>query len=80
MAELVKSFGGALSSEHGDGRTRGWLNEVISTLLLNYIAVLFVGYFIFGPWRDPSSANFPQTVAFASNVRTSRRATCEPKQ
>jgi Fe-S oxidoreductase len=26
-AELVKSFGGALSSEHGDGRTRGWLNE-----------------------------------------------------
>ena len=26
-AELVKSLGGALSSEHGDGRTRGWLNE-----------------------------------------------------
>jgi FAD/FMN-containing dehydrogenase/Fe-S oxidoreductase len=26
-AELVKSFGGALSSEHGDGRTRSWLNE-----------------------------------------------------
>ena len=50
-------------------RARGWLNEVISTLLLNYIAVLFVGYFIFGPWRDPSSANFPQTVAFADNVR-----------
>ena len=26
-AELVKGYGGALSSEHGDGRTRGWLNE-----------------------------------------------------
>lgn len=26
-AELVKSYGGALSSEHGDGRTRSWLNE-----------------------------------------------------
>jgi len=26
-AELVQSFGGALSSEHGDGRSRGWLNE-----------------------------------------------------
>jgi FAD/FMN-containing dehydrogenase/Fe-S oxidoreductase len=27
-AELVKSFGGALSSEHGDGRSRSWLNEM----------------------------------------------------
>lgn len=26
-AELVQSFGGAISSEHGDGRTRSWLNE-----------------------------------------------------
>ena len=26
-AGLVKSYGGALSSEHGDGRTRSWLNE-----------------------------------------------------
>lgn len=26
-ASLVKGYGGALSSEHGDGRTRSWLNE-----------------------------------------------------
>ena len=26
-ADLVNSYGGALSSEHGDGRTRSWLNE-----------------------------------------------------
>ena len=26
-AGLVKGYGGALSSEHGDGRTRSWLNE-----------------------------------------------------
>lgn len=26
-AELVKGYGGALSSEHGDGRTRSWLNQ-----------------------------------------------------
>jgi FAD/FMN-containing dehydrogenase/Fe-S oxidoreductase len=25
--ELVKGYGGAISSEHGDGRTRSWLNE-----------------------------------------------------
>ena len=26
-AGLVKGYGGAISSEHGDGRTRSWLNE-----------------------------------------------------
>ena len=26
-AELARGYGGALSSEHGDGRTRSWLNE-----------------------------------------------------
>ncbi len=50
-------------------RAKGWLNEVISTLLLNYIAVLFVGYFVFGPWRDTQSANFPQTPQFVDAMR-----------
>jgi general nucleoside transport system permease protein len=50
-------------------RAKGWLNEVISTLLLNYIAVLFVSYFIFGAWRDPASANFPQTPKFVDAMR-----------
>lgn len=50
-------------------RAKGWLNEVISTLLLNYIAILFVGYFVFGPWRDAASANFPQTPKFVDAMR-----------
>jgi general nucleoside transport system permease protein len=45
-------------------RALGWLNETISTLLLNYVAILFVQYFVFGPWKDPGSGNFPQSVAF----------------
>lgn len=45
-------------------RARNWVSEVISTLLLNYVAIQFVNYFIFGPWRDPESANFPQTIKF----------------
>ena len=45
-------------------RARGWLNETISTLLLNYVAILFVQFFVFGPWKDPRSANFPQSRAF----------------
>lgn len=39
-------------------RAKGWLNETIATLLLNYVAILFVTFFIFGLWRDPASANF----------------------
>lgn len=45
-------------------RALGWLNETISTLLLNYVAILVVEYFVFGPWKDPGSGNFPQTVTF----------------
>jgi general nucleoside transport system permease protein len=50
-------------------RAKGWLNEVISTLLLNYIAALFVSYFVFGAWRDTASANFPQTPQFVGAMR-----------
>ena len=50
-------------------RLKAGLNETISTLLLNYVAVLFVNLFIFGPWKDPTSANFPQTVEFSDAVR-----------
>jgi simple sugar transport system permease protein len=46
-------------------RSWGWLNETISTLLLNYVAILVVDYFVFGPLRDPSSSNVPQTTTFA---------------
>jgi simple sugar transport system permease protein len=49
-------------------RARGWLNETISTLLLNYVAILFVQYFVFGPWKDPLSANFPQSKPFPAGA------------
>lgn len=46
-------------------RARGWLNEVFSTLLLNYVAILGVTAVVYGPWRDPESANYPQSPLFA---------------
>ncbi len=45
-------------------RAVGWVNETISTLLMNYIAPLIVGYFVFGPWRAPELAIYPQTPEF----------------
>lgn len=50
-------------------RAKGWLNEVISTLLLNYVAIQIINYFVYGWWRDPESANFPQTIRFADTFR-----------
>lgn len=47
-------------------RSKLGTNEIITTLLLNYVAVLFARYLIFGsrsPWRDPTATNFPQGQA-----------------
>lgn len=44
------------------------VNETISTLLLNYIAILWVDYLIFGPWRDPKGYNFPYTAPFSPSA------------
>ena len=45
------------------------MNEVISTLLLNYVALLIVDYLVFGPWADPTAFNFPYSPAFADHAR-----------
>jgi ABC-type uncharacterized transport system permease subunit len=45
------------------------VNETISTLLLNYVAPLVVSLFIFGPWRSPESASYPQSPAFVDAAR-----------
>lgn len=39
-------------------------NEIIVTLMLNYIAVFFLDYLVYGPWKDPASFGFPMTAEF----------------
>jgi simple sugar transport system permease protein len=39
-------------------------NEIITTLLMNYVAILWVAHFIYGPWKDPVSFGFPMTKQF----------------
>ena len=43
------------------------MNEVISTLLLNYVAINIVDYFVFGSWKGKD--NFPYTEQFSMNSR-----------
>ncbi len=40
------------------------VNEILSTLMLNYIAIDWVNYLTYGPWKGPKSYNFPITAAF----------------
>jgi len=45
------------------------VNEIITTLMLNYIAILWVDYLVFGPWKDPKGSNFPITAPFPDAAR-----------
>src|SRR5437667_6009516 len=40
------------------------VNEIISTLMLNYIALLWVDYMVFGSWADPTAFSFPYSRPF----------------
>jgi ABC-type uncharacterized transport system permease subunit len=39
-------------------------NEILTSLMLVYVARLGLDYLVRGPWRDPQGYNFPQTVTF----------------
>jgi len=61
--------GAAWSGVAGFFRVRMGLNETISTLLLNYVAVLVVGYFVHGLLRDPESFNWPFSPPLVDGAR-----------
>ena len=44
------------------------VNEIISTLMLNYIAILLLDYLVFGVWKDPGSYGFPMTPTFSEGA------------
>jgi len=41
-------------------------NEIIITLMLNYIGIFFLEYLVYGPWKDPTSFGFPMTKNFSA--------------
>ncbi|MBF4691831.1 ABC transporter permease [Fusibacter ferrireducens] len=40
-------------------------NETIITLMLNYIAIKWITYLQYGPWKDPKSMGFPKIANFS---------------
>lgn len=49
-------------------RARWNVNEIITTLMLNYVAVLWVDYLVYGPWKDPKGFNFPLSAKFPESA------------
>ncbi|WP_169567628.1 ABC transporter permease [Sneathiella limimaris] len=41
-------------------KTRLKVDEVVTTLLLNFIILLLTNYLLFGPWKDPMAMGWPQ--------------------
>jgi ABC-type uncharacterized transport system permease subunit len=39
-------------------------SEILTSLMLVYVADLFLDYMVRGPWRDPNGFNFPTTAEF----------------
>src|SRR5580704_2252803 len=39
-------------------------SEILTSLMLVYVADLFLDYLVRGPWRDPHGFNFPTTAEF----------------
>ena len=44
-------------------KTRLKVDEVVTTLLLNFVVLLVVSYLIEGPWRDPMAMGWPQSAS-----------------
>lgn len=49
-------------------KARFGTNETIFTLMLNYIAIKWVTYLQYGPWKDPESQGFPKIANFNDNA------------
>lgn len=43
-------------------------NETLFTLMMNYIALKWVTYLQYGPWRDPKANGFPKIADFSDNA------------
>ncbi len=43
-------------------------NETLFTLMMNYIAIKYVIYLQYGPWKDPQAMGFPKIPNFVDNA------------
>ena len=71
---LIAGFVGGAAWALVPAWLRAWhgVNEIITTLMLNYVAILWVNYLVYGPWKDPQGHNFPFSPRFPDNAAVAR--------
>jgi len=47
-------------------KVRFGTNEILTSLMLVYVAQLFLDWLVRGPWRDPGGYNFPESRVFSA--------------
>ena len=67
MAATAMVFGGVWAFIPAFFKAKFGTNETIFTLMLNYIAIKWVTYLQYGPWKDPASQGFPKIANFEPN-------------
>lgn len=68
MAMMAMALGGFWGAIPALLRQYLRTNEIIVSLMLNYIAILILDYLVYGVWKDPGSFGFPMTPTFTDNA------------
>ena len=50
-------------------KARFGVSEILTSLMLVYVAEFMLDYLVRGPWRDPKGFNFPTSISFGSEAR-----------
>jgi simple sugar transport system permease protein len=70
MMLIAAAIAGALWAGIAGGLREGLgINEAVTTLLLNYLAIDLMGYLIYDSWKDPGGSGQPATEALPVAVR-----------
>ena len=64
MLILAMAGGAAYAAIPAFLKSRFNTNEILTSLMLVYVAQLFVDWLVRGPWRNPQGFSFPGTITF----------------
>ncbi len=49
-------------------KARFEVSEILTSLMLTYVATLFLSVMVYGPWKDPEGYGFPQSRMFSESA------------
>jgi simple sugar transport system permease protein len=62
------AFGGLWALIPAVLKSRYSASESLVTLMLNYVALKWISYLQYGPWKDPAAKGFPKIAPFSTNA------------